>query len=160
MHKFKVFATALAFPLLFISGCQSGPSSRPFVARDGYELITPVKMNKPEPLEVDTKNGLVGGNYIVMLINSSDHVVRMVKVDNGPWQHTQEIRRTCESLDYTYCAERQKYQPLVAVDCGKQIKVTVAWREPDTDQGKWFGADWQPFLADCAFKGGIIQLTP
>lgn len=94
--------------------------------------------------------------YIVMLINSTDHVVRLVRVNGGAWTATPLIGKTCNSTDYHNCASNGKYKPLVSVNCGTNVKIDVGWQEGD---GSWRYTGWDTFYAKCEYAGGIIQLV-
>ncbi|TSJ44005.1 hypothetical protein FO440_07470 [Mucilaginibacter corticis] len=94
--------------------------------------------------------------YEVMLINSTDFVVKLVSVNGGPFIPTMNIGRTCQSEDYQNCASGGHYQPLCTVNCGTDVKIAVRWQ----NAGKWCEAHWDSFFANCSYRGGIIQLIP
>ena len=98
----------------------------------------------------------LGQSYLVFLINSTDHVVRLVRINGGKWVPTALIGRTCDSTDYNNCYDAQKYTPLVYIGCGESVKIDVAWQNPD---GSYAGAGWNAFTADCTYDGGIIMLV-
>lgn len=117
------------------------------------ELLTSSTGLEEIQISEDEKN--LNG-YVVMLINSTDYVVKQVSINNSPFVPTMNIGRTCSSTDYHNCASNGKYAPLTTVNCGGLIQVTVRLVGPD---GKWYRTSWDPFNANCGQRGGIIQLV-
>lgn len=91
--------------------------------------------------------------YLIMFIISTDHVVRMVRINQDHWAPTQLIGRTCESTDYNNCVSNQKLRELVSVNCNSAVKVEAAWQDASN---QWRRTEWQPFYTDCHYKDGII----
>src|SRR4051812_28728879 len=77
------------------------------------------KAGKKGAITADTR----GPQYAVMLINSTDNIVRMVRVNQGKWQATPLIGRTCASIDYEACYEQKAWAPLLLETCGHNIQV-------------------------------------
>jgi hypothetical protein len=104
------------------------------------------------PLSGDT---LLAQSYTVMLINSTDYVVKQARINGGQWFPTQHIGRTCNSTDYQNCASNNNYRPLLTVNCGSNAQIDVGWQKSD---GSWWRTGWDTFYANCSNAGGIIQL--
>lgn len=124
---------------------------------DNLKLQEPNKIAKAvEGIESGDLKDTVN-NYLIVLINSTDKVVKLARTNKGPWVPTQHIGRTCDSTDYQNCAANQAYRPLLYEKCGISIQVDVAWQEAN---GSWWHTGWDAFNSDCTYAGGIIQLVP
>lgn len=148
------------FATLVVIGASSTRAEEPKVAevkRLGRVQSTSVKS---QPIKIENLDELKAASqiYWVMLINSTDHMVMMVRVNKGKWALAQQqVGRTCNSTDYSNCFDAGSFHELVSVNCNSNAQIDVAWKQLD---GSWMGAGWQQsFYADCKYKGGVIQLT-
>lgn len=93
--------------------------------------------------------------YVVLVVNSTDHVIRMVRINKGAWSATPLIGRTCDRDDWNYCVDKRAYKPLCTVNCGSNVQIDVAWKRAD----QWYWTYWDSFYADCNYAGGVIWLS-
>jgi len=117
-----------------------------------------VRQSRPielKDLGIDKAN-VPKASYTILLINSTDHIIRMVRINGGKWAPTPLVGRTCNSKDFDTCFNAQKYAPICTVGCGESVKVDVAWQNAD---GSWTGAGWNAFTADCNYYGGVVMLV-
>jgi hypothetical protein len=95
--------------------------------------------------------------YALLLINETDHVIRMVSVDGGTHTAaTQLIGRTCSYPDVNQCFKEQKWGPLATVNCGSTVDLVIYFQE----NNKWFQVQFDRAATDCNHPGGVFAFVP
>ena len=97
------------------------------------------------------------GDYVIALINMTDHCFRLAKTSNTQWF---QIPQTCRNCWGTYdaCFQDRNYSQIIQLRC-REPPVWLAistWPDQNNDS---VGATWNFIRPDCAHPGVVIGIT-
>lgn len=99
------------------------------------------------------------GNYIIMVVNLSDHQISQLRArkgatDGSHWIGFSPIGQTCEYVKTPdKCIQEKKWAPLVALDCGPTYDIDVLAKDP---MGVSRMARAEKLQAACGTDGGVL----